>query len=190
LPSDGELRKTIAALKAIETRCFRSRQRFAFYEYLAAVFEFYERLRRNKEAKVSVRRIVELFRLRKQKRTHSIWVIIDATSAADEKTKSRWTRALRYAWYGRRWWQNLNELFQSNGGPAGCAKEFAALHKRENIRRRIGSANVVPNHLPLASAPIFKPGQLYVKDGRVFAHPDVPDVGNFSSILPKGKDRA
>jgi hypothetical protein len=97
------LKRTIANLKSLEQKCFGSRQRFAFYEYLAAVFAFYELLRRNNEAKQSARRIAELFGIRKQKRTHSIRVLIDATSSADEKTKSRWSRALRYAWHDRFW---------------------------------------------------------------------------------------
>jgi hypothetical protein len=189
LLSDRQLKQTISNLAATEQKCFTSRHRFAFYEYLEAVFEFYERLRRKKQAKSAARCIAKLYGIRTQNRTHSIRVIIDATSAADEKTKSRWARALRYAWYGRQWWRNLNELFASNGGLAGCAKEFAALHKRENSRSRTGSANVAPKDSLIVDASIFKPGQLYGSDGRLFAHPDVPDVGNSNSILPKGEDQ-
>jgi hypothetical protein len=189
LISDRQLSRIITSLKTLEQECFRSRQRFDFYEYLEAVFKLYERLRRKNKAKSSARRIAELCGIRTRNRTHSIRVIIDATSSADKKLKSRWCRALRYAWYGRQWWKTLNELFRSNGGLAGCAKEFAALHKRENSRPRIGSANVAPKGALIVDVPIFKPGQLYVRDGRVFAHSDVPDVGNSSSISPKGKDR-
>jgi hypothetical protein len=174
--SDRQLKRAIANLKSLERKCFGSRQRFAFYEFLDEVLKFYRRLRRKKEAKRAARRIAELFGIRKQQRTHSIRVIIDATSVADEKTKSRWARALRYAWYGRRWWKNLNELFQSNGGTAGCAKEFAALRKREDSRPRIGGTKFVPRLSPIANIRIFKPGQLYVKDGRVFARPDVRET--------------
>jgi hypothetical protein len=66
---------------------------------LAAVFELYVKLRRTKQAKKSV--ITKWFGLGNQKRTHCIRVIIDATSSSDNKTKSRWTRALRYAWRER-----------------------------------------------------------------------------------------
>jgi hypothetical protein len=159
LPSDRQLKQTISSLRGIEKRCFGSRQRFAFYEYLEAVFKLYERLRRKNKAKSSARRIAELCGIRTRNRTHSIRLIIDATSSADKKSKSRWTRALRYAWYGRQWWKTLNELFRSNGGLAGCAKEFAALHKRENSRPRIGSANVAPKGSLIVDFPIFEPGQ-------------------------------
>jgi hypothetical protein len=46
LISDHRLRKTITDLKSLERKCFASRSRFAFYDYLAAVFELYVRLRR------------------------------------------------------------------------------------------------------------------------------------------------
>jgi hypothetical protein len=172
LPSDRQLKRAIADLKSLERKCFRSRHRFAFYEYLNAVYAFYELLRRKKEAKKAAGRIAELFGLRKRRRTHPIRVIINATSAADEKTKSRWARALRYAWYGRQWWKDLNELFRSNGGPAGCAKEFAALHPRP-AKRRASTRNEVRGLTiqPVQGVQLLRPDQLYVKDGRVFSKP-------------------
>ena len=49
--SDRQLRKTIEDLRELERKCFASRSRFAFYDYLAAVFELYVQLRRTKQAK-------------------------------------------------------------------------------------------------------------------------------------------
>lgn len=183
--SNRQLKQTISGLKSLERKCFGSRHRFAFYEYLTAIFEFYRRLRRKNEAKRSARRIAHLCGLRKRRRTHSIRVIIDATSAADEKTKSRWSRALRYAWYGRKWWKDLNELFRSNGGPAGCAKEFAALHPRPAKRHASVSSNEARELAiqPVQGVELLRPDQLYVKDGRVFSRPDAPDARNSSSTL-------
>jgi hypothetical protein len=56
-------------------------------------------------------------------------VIIDATSTADNKTKSRCTRALRYA-RERKTWKDLGAFLRDNGGPAGCAAQFAAINPR------------------------------------------------------------
>jgi hypothetical protein len=109
---------------------FASRSRFAFYDYLAAVFGLYVLLRRTNRAKTSARRIAKLFKLRNQKRSHPIRVIINATSTADLKTRSRWTRALRLAWRDRRTWKDLGSFMRENGGPAGCAKQFAAITKK------------------------------------------------------------
>jgi hypothetical protein len=71
------------------------------------------------------RRLLE--RLITARGIHLIRIIIDATSRADKKTKSRWTRALRYAWHERREWKHLATFFEEFGGPAGCAARFAAL---------------------------------------------------------------
>jgi hypothetical protein len=114
----------------LERKCFTSRSRFAFYDYLAAVIELYVQLRRTRQAKKAATRIAKLFRLRSQRRTHPIRVIIDASSSADNKTKSRWTRALRYAWYKRKTWRDLKTFLRKNGGPAGCAEQFAAVHPK------------------------------------------------------------
>jgi hypothetical protein len=130
LVSDRQLRQTIYGLIKLERKCFASRSRFAFYDYLAAVFHLYVQLRRRNQAKTSARRLAKLFGLRTQNRTHPIRVIIDATSTADLKTKSRWTRALRYAWRERKTWTDLKSFLRENGGPAGCATQFAAVHPK------------------------------------------------------------
>jgi hypothetical protein len=130
LKSDQQLIKTIDALRGLERKCFASRSRFAFYDYLAVVFELCVQLRRRNQAKSSAKSIAKLFGLRKPNRTHPIRTIIDATSTADIKTKSRWTRALRYAWRERTTWKNLKSFLRENGGPAGCADQFAAINQR------------------------------------------------------------
>jgi hypothetical protein len=130
LKSDRQLRKIIDDLRELERNCFASRRRFAFYNYLAAVFELYVQLRRTKRAKRAATLIARLFGLRQQNRAHPIRTIIEATSAADIKTKSRWTRALKYAWQERKTWTNLRSFLRENGGPAGCADQFAAINSR------------------------------------------------------------
>jgi hypothetical protein len=72
----------------MERKCFASRSRFAFYDYLAVVFELYVQLRRTKQAKKAATRIAKLFQLRNQKRNHPIRVIIGATSTVDLMPKS------------------------------------------------------------------------------------------------------
>jgi hypothetical protein len=129
-------------MRGLERNCFASRSRFAFYDYLAAVFELYVQLRRRNQAKPSARRIAKLFGLRKSNRTHPIRAIIDATSTADIKTESRWTRALKYAWRERKTWTHLKSFLRQNGGPAGCARQFAASTKKNQphiIYRRPGT---------------------------------------------------
>jgi hypothetical protein len=74
---------------------------------------------------------------RQRKGIHLIRMIIDASSGADNKTKSRWTRALRYAWRERREWKHLTTFLQEHGGPAGCAARFAALKANKHDTGRV-----------------------------------------------------
>jgi hypothetical protein len=130
LKSDRQLQKTLDGLRKLERKCFASRSRFAFYDYLAVVFELYVQLRRTKRAKRAATLIARLFGLRNHKRSHPIRVILDATSTTDDKTRSRWSRALRYAWRERKTWTDLGSFLRDNGGPAGCADQFAAINPR------------------------------------------------------------
>jgi hypothetical protein len=137
LISDRQLRQTIDALRKLERKCFASRNRFVFYDFLAAVFELYGQLRGIKQARKATIRVAKLFGLHLQKRMHPIRVIINATSTADNKTKSRWGRALRYAWRERRTWTDLGSFLRENGGPAGCAGQFAVLKADKQDTSRV-----------------------------------------------------
>jgi hypothetical protein len=132
LKADWQLRKTIDDLRELERHCFAARSRFAFYDYLAAVFELYVQLRRTNQAKKAATLIIKLLGLRQQNRAHPISVIIAATSTADLKTRSRWNRALKYAWRERRTWKDPGSFLRENGGPAGCADQFAAINPRRS----------------------------------------------------------
>src|SRR4051794_15615635 len=103
----------------------RFKKQVAFYDYLAAVFELCVRLRRTKQAKKTAKLIAKLFDFHNQKPTHPIRVIIDATSTADNKTRSRWTRALRYAWRERKaWTEILNPSCVKTAGLLGAGNNL------------------------------------------------------------------
>ena len=128
--TDWFLYQRISALQRLEQQCFVSRNRFGFYRYLGAVNEFYAELKQANEIQTSVQRMTELFNLDSRQRVHPIRLIIDASSQASKKTKNRWSLALRFAQHERRRWNNLEAFLRQNGGPAGCASQFAALHPR------------------------------------------------------------
>lgn len=73
---------------------------------------------------------------------HPIRAIIDAVSTADRRTKSRWTRALRFAWPHRREYDGLEDCLDANGGIAGSASKWADLRAAEKTPRgyiRVGA---------------------------------------------------
>jgi hypothetical protein len=75
----------------------------------------------------AVARLTKLANLQDRIGRHPIRTLIDATSKADRRSKSRWTQALRYAWRERGKWSSLTRCLNANGGIAGCASKWADL---------------------------------------------------------------
>ena len=171
--TDRLLRQRISALQKLEQQCFASRKRFRFYRYLSSVYELYADLRRTDATEHLTRRIAELFNDEVRKDIHPIRLIIDASSEANDKTKSRWSLALRFAWRERQRWSDLEIFLRQNGGPAGCAGRFAALHPRApGGCMRVGGENRVPR-IPLYVSDVMPKVSLHGKAvnpiGKAFA---------------------
>src|ERR1035437_7646643 len=84
------------------------RRRFGLYRYLTDVYELYLELRFKRSARRATRRIVKIFKLSIQRKSHPIRVLIEASAGPeDNRAKSRWTQALKYV-YG--WRQPGNKL--------------------------------------------------------------------------------
>jgi hypothetical protein len=129
-PIDKAVTAAITELRALERQCFRAKRRFAFYEYLAAVFETYRRLRRRDDEERMLKRLGRRLNIPITPDGHLIRILIDLTSSADPKTKSRWTQALRFAWHERKRWTDFQKFMLKCGGPAGCAERYAALNPK------------------------------------------------------------
>ena len=77
------------------------------------------------------RRLLVLSGIAVSRRRHPLRAIIDATSDADRKTKSRFTRAVHYfAWFKRKngGARGLVHFMKTNGGVAGAAQKWADTH--------------------------------------------------------------
>jgi hypothetical protein len=145
-PRPSETRAAITELARLEKKCFGPRHKKTdFYEYLERVFDLYLMWKdRNFARKATKGVLAELYprSVKVRKGTHPIRCIIDASSPeidaltkvdkeAEEKKRSRWTNALRYAVRDRATVKQsgLGGFFRSNGGVAGCATEMAAILK-------------------------------------------------------------
>lgn len=126
----------IGRLKTIEIRCRLRGGRGGLYRYLTAVFRFHERLKRWQ--KRELRRYCIQYAHPQHKRAYDEFrILIDATSNADNKTRSRWAQALRYAFNRREEWRSektLKRFFMDNGGVAGCARVIAKPRKKRVAR--------------------------------------------------------
>lgn len=123
---------TIRRITRLERKSFSGRRRFKFYNYLAEILEYHREL----ESCGKLLKIRDLLLARPDFRTMNsdpLRVLIDATSKAGPKTKSRWTRALQFAvdqrpdWFGK---MPAKQFFKSHGGVAGCARKIAVPRPR------------------------------------------------------------
>lgn len=123
---------TIRRLTRLERRSFSGRRRFKFYGYLSEVLEYHRQL----QACGKLLTIRDLLLARTELRIMSsdpLRVLIDATSKAGIKTKSRWTRALQFAVDKRQEWHGkmaARKFFRLHGGIAGCARKIAVKRAR------------------------------------------------------------
>jgi hypothetical protein len=111
-------------IRAIRKKASREPTRFRDYNYLAKIFDCYAQIRSKGLKDLAVTVISGDLNIKINRDAHLFRAIIDATCKADPKTKSRWTRALRYAWKQRNHWERLPRFFRRNGGISGCANWF------------------------------------------------------------------
>ena len=103
--------------------------RTGFYAYLVDVYDFYADLREVKGRANKVRRIILSWpgsSLAGPEAASALCVIIYASCRENKRTRSRWSRALRFAWQWRKIRRNLPLVvfLEENGGVSGCAAKF------------------------------------------------------------------
>src|SRR3954469_23091270 len=105
--SDNSLQAVIDVLRMRESRWHTTGSKKLLLCYLCSVFDVYVTWKRAGVAEQTAARIVRLVDLHHRDGRHPIRTIIDATSRADRRSRSRWTQALRYAWRERDRWPDL-----------------------------------------------------------------------------------
>ena len=110
-------------------RKYRSiNDRDAVYIYLASVFGIVTRWRRLNCAVKNSRTALRLQAGAAQMKPEPFGIVIFCTAdreIADAKTRSKWSRVLRYALKAKPIGQSLTEFIKSNGGLNECARKFA-----------------------------------------------------------------
>jgi hypothetical protein len=139
------LQAAITMLTKLASRWRNTGRKRALYKYLEAVFNLYAVSKRAGDK--AANRIARLTGGAKLVSRHPIRAIIDATTSADRKSKSRWTQALRFAWRKRSKWPDLIDCLRANGGIAGCANRWADLQAELRTPAgcvRVGGEDRVP----------------------------------------------
>ena len=132
------LRPTLNAVSSIETELARVRSawaryratnsRDAVYGYLTAVFRVVTRWRRLNCAVKNSRTALGLQAGAAQMKPEPFGIVIFCTAdpeVVDAKTRSKWSRVLRYAARAKPASQRLTDFVKSNGGINECARKFA-----------------------------------------------------------------
>jgi hypothetical protein len=151
-PHPFATRAAITQLARLERKSFGPRHKKTdFYEYLDGVLKLYlswkDRNRAGKEARAVLAKM-DQDRVKVRSNTHTIRSIIDASSKKldalseegrneEKKKRSRWTNALRLAVRNKATVKQigLGGFFGRNGGPAGCARQMAAIQKAKKATR-------------------------------------------------------
>ncbi|MDQ2081523.1 hypothetical protein RA307_15155 [Xanthobacteraceae bacterium Astr-EGSB] len=150
IPSKIELQAAMRHLQRLHRRWCRSRRADHLYAYLSRVYRLFRRWQKGEVASRAAKRLAALSGIATSRRRHPLRAIIDVTSGADRKTKSRWTRALRYyAWFKRKHSKTggLVQCLRANGGVAGVAQKWADTHAVMRTLPgfvRVGGENRVP----------------------------------------------
>ena len=121
----------IEALAKVRTAWARYRatnSRNAVYGYLQSVFALVTRWRRLNCAVKNSRAALRLQHDPPEMKPEPFGIVIFCTSdpdVADAKTRSKWSRVLRYARKTKPTGQRLTDFIKSNGGLNECARKFA-----------------------------------------------------------------
>jgi hypothetical protein len=123
----------IRQLRAIANERVTERERFRDRAVLAAVYDLYRSWVNDGRAKTRARAMIKLFQPRVRGAAHPITVILASTlKTLDQQIRSKWSLAVQYASRKNVAPEKLSSFMDQNGGMAGCAKQFARLHKAKH----------------------------------------------------------
>ena len=121
---DTELAEIRRAWRAYQSH----NSRIAVYIYLSSVFAVITRWRHLNCALMQSKAALRLRPNPPQMKPEPFGIVIFCTSdpeIVDAKTRSKWSRVLRYALKAKPIGQSLTEFIKSNGGLNECARKFA-----------------------------------------------------------------
>jgi hypothetical protein len=127
---DPTIEEELETARTAWTRYQSTRQRNAVYPYLSAVFQIVTRWKEQRRAKASsLQALIAANKSGAIKIDEPFAVFIFCTSDAcklDVKTRSKWSRALRYAERFKPDTQDLAAFIKSKGGINECADQFSS----------------------------------------------------------------
>ena len=126
--SSAALRQDLERLRGIWEDCQASRDRNAIYGYLTAVYGLVAWWTAEGRETDRARRALRLQRLKVSDREDPFAAVIRCTAdpaKADKRTRSKWSRAMRYAAAYKPDSEPLGQFIKRRGGINACAARFS-----------------------------------------------------------------
>jgi hypothetical protein len=121
---------------------------------LIDVYQVYLEFRSRGIARKATRRIAKRMDLSIRRNSHPIRILIEASAVGeDNRTKSRWTQALKFAFGWRQRPERLKWFFKVTGGIAGSARKYAINRRAGRRKNDSGQNNIINRQRGLGEAP-------------------------------------
>jgi hypothetical protein len=136
--SSTALRQDMDRLRGIWEDCQASRDRNAIYGYLTAVYDLVAWWTAEGREVERARQALRLQRLEVSDREDPFAAIIRCTAdsaKADKRTRSKWSRLMRYAAIYKPDSEALDHFIRRKGGINACAARFSRNRGKANIER-------------------------------------------------------
>jgi hypothetical protein len=136
--SSAALRQDLERVRGIWEDCQASRDRNAIYAYLTAVYGLIAWWAAEGREVDRARRALRLQRLEISGREDPFAAVIRCTadpSKADKRTRSKWSRVMRYAAAYKSESEPLDEFMRRKGGINACASRFSRCLGRDAAKR-------------------------------------------------------
>jgi hypothetical protein len=140
------LREDLLRVRTVWVDCQASRERDAIYSYLAAVFDLVAWWAAENRALERARKALRLRHISAFDHDEPFAAIIRCTAnpaKVDKRTRSKWSRALRYSISCKPIDEPLDRFIKRKGGINKCADRLT-----RRIRRRVGKRSVSSNCPP------------------------------------------
>lgn len=135
------LRQDLARVRNAWDECQAKREREAIYDYLTAVFDLVAWWAAENCAVERARRALQLRNISPSDHDEPFAAIILCTSdpdKVDRRTRSKWSRVMRYAMEYKTTAEPLATFIRRKGGINKCAARFTRCLGRGNLGRRRG----------------------------------------------------
>jgi hypothetical protein len=133
--TDQALREDLLRVRTVWDDCQASRERDAIYSYLTAVFDLVAWWMAEKRARERAHKALRLRNMTPFEHEEAFAAIIRCTSdpaKVDKRTRSKWSRALRYAISRKPIDEPLDQFIQRKGGINKCVARLSQQMSRRS----------------------------------------------------------